>query len=112
MLGLRPPGFEFRVLCLEGSVIAPSSGVMHTSGLKPDLLVLRLLEQLRVPGESKILQWFIDIIYLIIYNLAFHWRYASANFVNFSLGKVPISVACIERVVQKTMQAFPFLYAM
>ena len=29
MLGLRPPGFEFRVLCLEGNVITlilPSSG--------------------------------------------------------------------------------------
>ena len=28
-LGLRPPGFEFRILCLEGSVISlisPSSG--------------------------------------------------------------------------------------
>ena len=22
MLGLRPPGFEFRILCLEGSVIS------------------------------------------------------------------------------------------
>ena len=29
VLGLRPPGFEFRILCLEGSVISiisPSSG--------------------------------------------------------------------------------------
>ena len=29
MLGLRPPGFEFRIMCLEGSVISrisPSSG--------------------------------------------------------------------------------------
>ena len=26
MLDLRPPGFEFRILCLEGSVISPSSG--------------------------------------------------------------------------------------
>ena len=25
VLGLRPPGFEFRILCLEGSVISPSS---------------------------------------------------------------------------------------
>ena len=25
-LGLRPPGFEFRILCLEGSIISPSSG--------------------------------------------------------------------------------------
>ena len=24
--GLRPPGLEFRILCLEGSVISPSSG--------------------------------------------------------------------------------------
>ena len=26
MFGLRPPGFEFRIPCLEGSVISPSSG--------------------------------------------------------------------------------------
>ena len=26
VIGLRPPGFEFRILCLEGSVISPSSG--------------------------------------------------------------------------------------
>ena len=26
VLGLRSPGFEFRIPCLEGSVISPSSG--------------------------------------------------------------------------------------
>ena len=26
VLGLRPPGFEFRILCLDGCVISPSSG--------------------------------------------------------------------------------------
>ena len=26
VLGLRPPGFEFRILCLKGSIISPSSG--------------------------------------------------------------------------------------
>ena len=50
VLGLRPPGFEFRTMCLEGSVISdisvisPSSGGspgqfslhVHKSGLKPD----------------------------------------------------------------------------
>ena len=47
VLGLRPPGSEFRILCLEGSVISlipPSSVVslvqfslyVHKSGLKPD----------------------------------------------------------------------------
>ena len=25
-LGLTPPGFEFRIVCLEGSVISPSPG--------------------------------------------------------------------------------------
>ena len=49
VLGLRTPGFEFRILCLEGSVIAlisPSScgspgpmwPVVHKSGLKPDFI--------------------------------------------------------------------------
>ena len=28
MFGLRPPGLKFRILCLEGSVISPSSGVL------------------------------------------------------------------------------------
>ena len=47
VLGLRPPGFEFRILCLEGSVISlisPSSRgspaqfglCVHKSGLKHD----------------------------------------------------------------------------
>ena len=44
VLGLRPPGFEYRILCLESSVISlisPSSGgspclYVHKSGLKPD----------------------------------------------------------------------------
>ena len=44
VLGLRPPGLEFRILCLEDSVISiisPSSGgspgpVVHKGGLKPD----------------------------------------------------------------------------
>ena len=41
MLGLRPPGLEFRILCLEDSVISiisPSSGgsPVHKGGLKPD----------------------------------------------------------------------------
>ena len=47
MLDLRPPGLEFRILCLEDSVISfisPSSGVLlvqfslyvHNGGLKPD----------------------------------------------------------------------------
>ena len=45
MLGLRPPGLEFRILCLENSVISiisPSSGgsqfslCVHKGGLKPD----------------------------------------------------------------------------
>ena len=46
-LGLKPPGFEFRILCLEGNVISlitPSAGVLlaqfsldvHKSGLKLD----------------------------------------------------------------------------
>ena len=47
MRGLRPPGLEFRILCLEDSVISiisPSSGgspgpfslYVHKGGLKPD----------------------------------------------------------------------------
>ena len=41
VLGLRPPGLEFRILCLEGSVISiisPSqfSLYVHKGGLKPD----------------------------------------------------------------------------
>ena len=41
MLGLRPPGFELQIMCLEGSVISPSSGAqfslyVHKSGVKPD----------------------------------------------------------------------------
>ena len=39
-LGLRPPGLEFRILCLEDSVISiilPSSGgSLHIGGLKTD----------------------------------------------------------------------------
>ena len=42
--GLRPPGLEFRIMCLEDSVISiisPSSGgspglYVHKGGLKPD----------------------------------------------------------------------------
>ena len=46
VLDLRPPGLEFRILCLEDSVISPSSGeqvllaqfslYVHKCGLKPD----------------------------------------------------------------------------
>ena len=47
MLGLRPPGLEFRILCLEDSVITIShhpqevllaqfSLYVHEDGLKPD----------------------------------------------------------------------------
>ena len=47
MLGLRHPGFEFRILCVEGSVISLShhpqevflarfSLYVHKSGIKPD----------------------------------------------------------------------------
>ena len=34
MLGLRPPGLEFRILCLEDSV--QFSLYVHKGGLKPD----------------------------------------------------------------------------
>ena len=36
VLGLRLPGFEFQILCLEGSVISHVSLYVHKSGLKPD----------------------------------------------------------------------------
>ena len=42
VLGLKHPGFEFRILCLDGNVISPSSGgsqfslYVHKSGIKPD----------------------------------------------------------------------------
>ena len=54
VLGLRPPGLEFRILCLEDSVISiisPSQEVLlaqfslyvHKGGLKPDSFHLHLM---------------------------------------------------------------------
>ena len=50
VLGLRPPGLEFRSLCLEGSDISFSSLYVHKGGLKPHSFhfILIILSSIRV----------------------------------------------------------------
>ena len=64
VLGLRPSGLEFRILCLEDSVIliiSPSSGgspgpggsPVHKGGLKPDLFNFPVFSSLNVDVRSS-----------------------------------------------------------
>ena len=92
MLDLRPPGLEFRIMCLEDSVISfisPSSGgylaqfslYVHKGGLKPDsfhfvgdivkILKSRLLLKIKSYYNLECSSLFVNVKDLVV------WHYAS-----------------------------------